>query len=106
MKRTFSLFAMSLFALFLLSGSASAQWGNNQPRQPRDGACFYREANFGGNYFCITAGESMGSMPPGFNDRVSSIRIFGRAVVTLYENHEYSGPNQRFDGNVNDLSRI
>jgi hypothetical protein len=107
MKRSVSVFAMSLIAVFLLSGFAFAQsWGNNQGRQPRDGACFYRDANFGGQSVCINAGESIASLPGGLDDRVSSIRVFGRAVVTVYENHQFSGPSEQFDRSMNDLSRI
>lgn len=107
MKRSFGVFAMLPFAVILLSGAALAQWwGGNQPNQPRDGACFYREANFGGQSVCVNAGQSIGWLPGGLDDRVSSIRIFGRAVVTVYENHELSGPSERFDRNVNDLGRL
>lgn len=107
MKRSFSVFVTSLFALFLLSGLASAQlWGNNQPREPRDGACFYRDANFGGQSVCVNAGESIAWLPGGIDDRISSIRVFGRAVVTVYEDHNFSGPTERFDRSTNDLSRI
>ena len=52
---------------------ASAQrWG--RPRPPRAGACFYQNANYGGDYFCVEAGDEYDVMPEGLNDRISSIR--------------------------------
>ena len=60
-------------ALLAISSTASAQrWGRE--RTPNDGACFYEDANFGGNYFCVRAGESLGSLGAGMNDCISSMR--------------------------------
>ena len=46
---------------FILSmpaaASAQLRWG--RPTVPRDGACFYRDAGFRGDYFCVRAGEDL-----------------------------------------------
>ena len=44
-------------ATVLSAASVGAQprWG--RPAQPRDGACFYRDQNYSGEYFCIAAHE-------------------------------------------------
>lgn len=110
MKRSFKVLAVSTFVVCLFAANAFAQWGRpnrgNQGGQPRDGACFYRESNFSGTSFCMNAGESMANLPSGFNDHVSSIRIFGRASVSVFENSNFSGPNERFARDMNDLSQI
>jgi hypothetical protein len=50
-------------------------WGNpgqgHRPPMPggpnwgHSGACFYKEINFGGEYFCMKRGESYANLPPG-----------------------------------------
>ena len=58
---------------------------------PREGACFYEDADYRGDFFCVRAGESLDSLPSGVNDRISSIRIFGRAEVTVYRDDGLRG---------------
>jgi len=76
-------------------------WGNPGPghRPPKpggpnwgnSGACFYKEAGFGGEYFCMRRGESYNNLPPGYNDRISAIRVFGGAEVSFYNDSNYGG---------------
>ncbi len=63
-------------------------WGRG-PR-PNRGACFYRDINFSGDYFCMSAGQSYGFLPPGFNDRISSIRTFHAGVI-FFNDHDFTG---------------
>jgi hypothetical protein len=70
---------------------------------PRDGACFYEDANYRGDYFCAEAGEDLSSMPPGANNKVSSIRIFGRVDLRVFEDSRYRGASLRVDSDVRDL---
>jgi Peptidase inhibitor family I36 len=69
----------------------------------RGGACFFKEANFQGQKFCVDKGDRVGSMPPGFGDRISSIRIYGRGEVTLYQDSNFGGPSLRLRNDVNNL---
>jgi hypothetical protein len=84
----------------LASSSLSAQRSRDLPR---DGACFYKDANFRGDYFCAEAGDDLSSMPSGANNEVSSIRIFGRVNVRVFEDSRYRGASLRFDSDVRDL---
>lgn len=77
-------------------------WGS--PSLPREGACFYKDADFRGEYFCVPRGASYGELPPGFNDHISSIRVMG-ARVTIFEDVNFSGRSDRFDSDVQDLGR-
>lgn len=63
-------------------------WGREA--EPREGACFYEDAGFRGRYFCVPRGGSYASLPGGFNDRISSIRIFG-AGVEIYRDRDFHG---------------
>lgn len=84
----------------LVTTAVSAQRSRDLPR---DGACFYKDANYRGDYFCAEAGEDLSSMPSGANNEVSSIRIFGRVDIRVFEDSRYRGASLRFDADVRDL---
>ena len=48
--------------------SAQIRWGN--PETPREGVCFYEDADFRGRWFCARSGEDLSEMPRGMNDRI------------------------------------
>lgn len=89
--------------LLWAAAPAEAQRGWGRPRPPRAGACFYQNANFGGDYFCMRAGDEYDVMPEGLNDRVSSIRVFGDASVVVYRNPSFGGRSTRFDDDADNL---
>lgn len=81
--------------------AAQLRWG--RPAVPRAGACFYRDAGFRGDYFCLAAGQDLPSMPAGLNDQISSIRTFGDAEVTIYQDRRFTGRSARFPSDVRNL---
>ena len=98
------------FAMFLLLAAtaipsfAQQQWG--RPHPPRAGACFYRDAGFNGDYFCMRRGDRWASMPSGFNDSISSIRLFGGVRIRLFNDSNFQGYTARLDHDVDDLHNI
>ncbi len=104
MRLRFALLAISFLAFTSLSASAQWQWG--RPRPPRVGACFYKDSNFRGDYFCLKVGERWPSMPGGFNDKISSVRVFRGARVRLFNNDNFQGANLRIDQSIDTLARI
>jgi hypothetical protein len=105
MKRYIIVSGLVATALLTLAPNASAQrWGRGAT--PRAGVCFYEDINFGGRYFCSPAGESTPSVPSGMNDRISSMRIFGNASVTLYRDPNYRGRSRVITSDVNDFRRL
>jgi Beta/Gamma crystallin len=84
----------------LVSSSLAAQRGRDLPR---DGACFYEDANYRGDYFCADTGDDLSSMPSGANNEISSIRIFGRVEIRVFEDSRYRGASLRVDSDVRDL---
>jgi hypothetical protein len=80
---------------------AQPRWG--RPRAPGSGACFYREANFKGDYFCAEAGDDIASMPSGMNDKISSIRTFGNVEIEVFQDTGYRGRSERFGSSVRNL---
>ena len=101
-------FAPALVGAFLVSmpavASAQLRWG--RPNVPRDGACFYRDAGFRGDYFCVNAGEFLPNIPRGLNDEISSIRTFGRAMVTVYRDRRFTGRSESFGEDVWNLRNL
>jgi hypothetical protein len=87
-------------ALLAASSVASAQGGGSSPR---DGACFYEDTQYRGRYFCVESGDTLETMPAGANDRVSSIRISGRADVRVYRDSRFRGESLRLTSSVRDL---
>jgi hypothetical protein len=63
----------------------------SQTGQPQYGACFYVDSDFRGDSFCLNSGESLGSLGDRFNDRISSIRLFGGVQVVAYKDARFGG---------------
>ena len=98
--------ALLLGAAFVLSvAPAYAQrWGRGAT--PRSGVCFYEDINYGGRYFCSPAGASTPQLSSADNDEISSIRIFGDAVVTVYRDPNFRGQSRVIDSNLSDLRSL
>ena len=93
--------AAALGAMLCGSARADAQFGGE--RVPREGACFYRDADYRGRSFCVEGGDERSSLP-GFADaEVSSIRVYGRVEVIVYRDSRFRGDSRRFTSNVRDL---
>lgn len=104
MVRRLLVAALACAAVIVMARPAAAQrWG--RPDTPRDGACFYQDANFGGDYFCVRGGDDYSAMPGGLNDGISSIRIFGRAEVVVYQHDRFKGKSKQFGDDVRNLRR-
>jgi hypothetical protein len=95
--------ATVLAAAFLINAApAHAQrWGRGAT--PRSGVCFYEDINYGGRYFCDDAGASMARVSSGNNDEISSIRLFGNAVATVYRDPNFNGSSRVIESSVSDL---
>jgi len=83
-----------LFTTVAATQADAQRWG--RPNAPRSGACFYRDANFQGEYFCVRAGEGVDAVPDDMNDQISSIRTFGAVEVMVYQNRGFGGRSARF----------
>ncbi len=74
-----------------------------EERRPRDGACFYADADYEGPHFCADVGESVSSLPSSMNDRISSIRVYGRAEVAIFSQRRFQGSSRRLYDDVRNL---
>ena len=80
---------------------AQIRWG--RATQPREGACFYQDAGFRGEYFCVRQGDRINRIPAGMNDRISSVRVLGDADVTVFRDERFRGESARFYTDVRNL---
>lgn len=98
-----SLVIITGFCSLLLAQAAFAQprWGRE--RAPNQGACFYEDTNFRGNYFCIRQGDRLQSLPSGMGDKISSVRVLGNAEVTVFRDSNMRGRSARLINDVRDL---
>ena len=80
--------------------------GHRPPSQgiPRRGACFFKERDYRGEYFCMNSGVSFNLSPPGFNDTISSIQRYGRVSMVVYNDANFRGENVSINRSVSDLS--
>ena len=93
---------IGLFCLFLAeAASAQPRWGRE--RVPNQGACFYEDNNFRGDYFCVGQDDRLRSLPSGMGDKISSVRVFGSSEVTVFRDADMRGRSARFIDDVRNL---
>jgi len=73
---------------------------------PRSGACFFKNAGFQGDRFCVNRGERLDRLPGNFGDNISSIQTYGGARVTVFNDRNFSGGSQTFQRSVADLRNV
>ena len=81
------------FRVITYGGSGPSWWNSGGGRpggRPHDGACFFVSQNFSGDYFCQARGTSL-NVPNGFNDKISSIQVYGRVNITIYNDADFRG---------------
>jgi len=59
--------------------------------QTRARACFYNLKNYRGARFCVRGGSADNKLTGFWNNRISSVRVFGGARVVLCRNWYYGG---------------
>jgi hypothetical protein len=82
-------------------GDRPPVWGTSET-MPREGACFYQDANFRGQYFCAPRGATYTALPSGFNDRISSIRVF-RSEIRIFQDRNFGGRSTEIRSDVPNL---
>jgi Peptidase inhibitor family I36 len=76
-------------------------------RPARDRICIYEEINYGGRSQCWNADEEERNLSgTGWNDRISSIRVYGRARIEVYRDADYRGQRLRIERDSADLGAI
>src|SRR5690606_22792620 len=77
------------------AGSGSSSGPTSGPR-----VCFYQHVNYGGARFCMAPGQSRSNFAAiGWNDTVSSIRVYGGAGVQVCQHANFNGACATFNSN-------
>jgi hypothetical protein len=100
-QKTVLLLCFVAVAVAVASPAFAQRWGRSG--FPREGVCFFKDPDFRGDYFCARSGENAGSVPDGMNDRISSVRVFGDAEVTVFRDVRFQGKSSRFDYDIRSL---
>ena len=77
---------------------------NDRP-MPRSGACFFKEQGFRGDRFCVNRGDRLPALPGSFGDNISSMRLFGGARATVFNDRDFRGGKANFGRSIPDLRR-
>ncbi len=77
-----------------------------QSREPANGACFYMDEDYKGESFCLNSGEDIRNVGERYNDKISSIRVFGRARVTVFDDENFGGARREIDRDVRNLGNF
>lgn len=78
--------------------------GNARPRTPADNeVCFFKEADFQGDFFCARMGQSDANLAADWNDQISSLRVGASATVQVCGEINFTGWCQTY---VDDIARL
>jgi hypothetical protein len=71
---------------------AGYYWSWDDGNLPRSGVCFYTDSNYRGDSYCLDARDSQRYVGKRYNDKISSIRLFGSIRnVIVYEHEDFNG---------------
>ena len=102
--------AFAALALGLVAGlsapalvDAGVQYDRRSDRRA-DQVCVYKDINYFGAEQCYRGGEEIANLGAQ-SKSISSIRVYGRATVTVYEKSEFGGHSAQFTSDVPDLGK-
>lgn len=89
-------------------GRGNRDADDRDDRQVRDRICVFEDVNFRGRSQCWDAGEEEANLnrTNDWNDRIRSIRIFGRTGVEVFREANFRGARLRIDRDVADLGTL
>jgi len=103
MKVNWTLGIAILFGLYGAELGAAPQFGQSRERnRNQDRVCIYPDIRFQGSEQCFSAGDQIPILG-GRNSTISSIRIFGGARATVYEETNFRGRSAEIASDIPDL---
>jgi hypothetical protein len=105
MKRT-SIFGLAfLFMLTLLPQLNAAPQFDRDRNRDEDRVCVFRDVQYQGIQQCFKVGSSVSNLESR-NGQASSIRIYGRATVTVWDETNFRGHTTAFSSSIPDLGQL
>jgi hypothetical protein len=87
--------------------TASFRGRPRQGQRAEERVCVYQHTDYRGNSQCFDANEDMPDLKQiGWNDGISSIRVFGRARVAVYEHRDFQGERLIVDSDTPNLTAV
>jgi hypothetical protein len=77
-------------------------------QQAQNVICVYEHIDYRGAAECFQAGEQVRDLGRrnGWNDRISSVRIFGRATAVFYQDVSFGGREIYVNQDISDLTKL
>jgi len=88
--------------IFATQSPAAPQLGRVQNGNQRDRVCFYQDIHYAGWEDCFSPGDEVGDLR-GRKNQISSVRVYGRARVVVYDSTDFRGSQAEFSNDVPDL---
>ena len=104
MKKLTGVIWVSLLVAAITPSGANAQYGRNDRREG-DLVCVYENSSFSGWEECYRPGDEVGDMHT-HNNKVSSIRVSGRASVSIYDGKNFGGMLAQLNSDVRDMGQL
>jgi len=102
MKKLSWILGVSLLLVGITPIGAHAQFGQNN-RRDADRVCFYTDNYFQGSEQCYRPGDEVGDLR---TRNFSSIRVYGNAMVTVYDDRNFGGNSMEVTSEVRDLGQM
>jgi hypothetical protein len=109
-KRTFSAALVALISLGVVASQQAASQSSERNRgknndRDRDRVCVYEHSAYGGWEQCYGIGESIKDLGNRRN-AISSVRVYGRAEITLFEHPNFQGKQVVLGENISDFREL
>jgi hypothetical protein len=96
--------SLLLVAVTPLGARTRPQFGRNDNRSG-DRVCVYQNSNFQGWEECFRPGDEVSDLNTHGNN-ISSIRVYGNAIITFYDGRNFQGPSAQVNSEMRDLSQL
>src|SRR6185295_14328657 len=104
MKKLTGITWVSLLLVAVAPVGARPQFGRNDNRAG-DRVCVYQNSYFQGWEECYRPGDEVADLHTHGNN-ISSIRVYGNAIVSIYDGKNFEGPSAQINSEVRDLAQL
>jgi len=104
MRKVTGVLWLSLLLVAVTPVGARPQFGRNDNRSG-DRVCVYQNNNYQGWEECFRPGDEVANLHSHGNS-ISSIRVYGRAILTVYDGRNFDGPSAQIANEVRDLNQF
>lgn len=107
MKKLSGILWFSLLFVVVAPAGAGPQFGRNDRNDNRgaDRVCVYQDNYFQGWEQCYRPGDEIADLGSHGNS-ISSIRVYGNAMVTIYDDRNFRGQSTQITSEVKDLGQF